>query len=190
MSFVDLVQQSWKETNRFRSGPLLVARRRSATCRQLRIGVTRCAFGCALLLALAAAQATTHAATITVTGTGDTIAVDGLVTLREAITSANINANVNADVVASGAYGAETINFNIAGAGVHTITPTAALPTITGILTINGYTQGVATVNTLANSDNAVLLIELNGASAGAGTPKVGIAGLTLGAGSGGSIIR
>ena len=38
-------------------------------------------------------------ANITVTGTGDTIAVDGLVTLREAITSANNNANVNADVV-------------------------------------------------------------------------------------------
>ena len=42
----------------------------------------------------------------------------------------------------------------------------------------------------MANGDNAVLLIELNGAGAGAGTAKVGIAGLTLGSGSGGSTIR
>src|SRR6266568_8102055 len=45
------------------------------------------------------------AATITVTGTGDAIAVDGAVTLREAITSINNGANVNADVVAVGTYG-------------------------------------------------------------------------------------
>jgi hypothetical protein len=133
---------------------------------------------------------TAHAATITVTGTGDTIAVDGLVTLREAITSANNNANVNGDVVAVGGYGTDTINFAISGGGVKTITLTAALPTITGVVTINGYTQGVATPNTLANGDNAVLLIELNGASAGAGTAKVGIAGLTLGSGSDGSTVR
>ena len=132
---------------------------------------------------------TARAAIITVTGTGDTIAVDGLVTLREAITSANNNANVNADVVGIGAYGADTINFNIAGAGVRTISLTAALPAITGMITINGYTQGVATANTLANGDNAVLLIELNGAGAGAGTAKVGVAGLTLGPNSGGSTI-
>jgi hypothetical protein len=49
-----------------------------------------------LLLAIAAMSATTQAATITVTGTGDTIAIDNVVTLREAITSANNNANVNA----------------------------------------------------------------------------------------------
>ena len=52
-------------------------------------------------------------------------------------------------------------------------------------MTINGYTQGVASVNTLANADNAVILIELNGTSAGSGNH-----GLTLGAGSGGSTIR
>ncbi len=172
MSFVDLIQQPWRETN-------------------LKIpGVMRCARRCALLLALAATQAATQAATITVTGTGDTIAVDSVVTLREAITSANNNANINADVSASGTYGIDTINFNIAGAGVKTINLTSALPVITGIVTIDGYTQSVATVNTLANGDNAVLLIELNGAGAGAGTAKVGIAGLTLGAGSGGSTIR
>src|SRR5438552_9400007 len=87
-------------------------------------------------------------ATITVTGTGDTIAVDGLVTLREAMTSANNNADVNADVVAVGAYGTDTIQFNIAGAGVHTISPTSALPTISGPLTIDGYSQPGASANT------------------------------------------
>jgi hypothetical protein len=148
-----------------------------------------CTFAAAGFLLLAA---NAQAATITVTGTGDTIAVDQVVTLREAITSANTNASVNADVSAQspGAYGNDTINFNIAGAGVHTISLTAALPSITGPITINGYSQGIASVNTLPNGDNAVLLIELNGSGAGAGMAKVGIAGLTLGAGSGGSVIE
>ena len=60
-------------------------------------------FSC--LLAFAAMRPVGEAATITVTDTGDTIAVDNLVTLREAITSANNNADVNVDVVAVGAYG-------------------------------------------------------------------------------------
>ncbi len=124
--------------------------------------------------------AAVNGATITVTGTGDTIAVDGLVTLRESITSINQGSNVNADVVAVGAYGTnDTINFNIAGAGVKTINATSALPTIVKPLTINGYTQGVASINTLANADNAVLLMELNGTGAGAG-----VDGLILGSGS------
>ena len=98
-------------------------------------------------------------------GTGDTIAVDGIVTLREAITSANNNANVNADVVAVGVYGTDTINFNISGAGVKTITPTSTLPAITDPLTIDGYTQPGTSVNTLAVGDNAVPLIQLTGSS-------------------------
>src|SRR5258708_32717151 len=79
-------------------------------------------------------------AIMTVTGVGDTVAVDGVVTLREAILSANANAAVNADVVASGSFGTDTINFNIAGSGVHTINLTSALPGITGKLTIDGVT--------------------------------------------------
>jgi hypothetical protein len=128
------------------------------------------------------------AATITVTGTGDTIASDGVVTLREAITSINNQADVNADVTGSraGGYGSsDTINFNIAGGGVKTISPTTGEPTIIRPLTIDGYTQGVASSNTLANADNAVLQIELDGTGAGAS-----VDGLTLGAGSGGSTIR
>src|SRR5438045_3278417 len=75
-------------------------------------------------------------AVITVTGTGDTIAVDGLATLREAITSINNQADVDADVTLNrvGIYAAlaggtpDVINFNIAGAGVKTISATAAEP--------------------------------------------------------------
>ena len=137
---------------------------------------------------------TAPAATITVTGNGDTIAIDGLATLREAITSINNQADVNGDVTLNrvGNYASmvggtpDVINFNILGAGVKTIAVTGAPePSIVRPLTINGYTQGVATANTLANSDNAAILIELNGAGAGAG-----VNGLTLGTGSGGSTIR
>jgi hypothetical protein len=135
--------------------------------------------------------ASAPAATITVTGTGDTIAVDGVVTLREAITSTNNNASVNTDVSNQnpGAYGADTINFNISGTGVHTISPTAALPVITGQVTINGYSQGGTHANTLPDGDNAVLGIVLSGANAGAGIAEIGIPGLSFGPGSDASIV-
>jgi hypothetical protein len=118
------------------------------------------------------------------------------VSFREAITAINAGNNLgDPDIVAQnpGTFGTnDTINFNIPGAGVKTINvgtdPSAsgiALPTITKPLTINGYTQGVASVNTQANTDNAVILIQLNGTGAG-----VASNGLVLGAGSGGSTIR
>ncbi|HSA61949.1 MAG TPA: DUF4347 domain-containing protein, partial [Nitrospiraceae bacterium] len=112
-------------------------------------------------------------ATFTVTTTNDVVnAGDGVTSLREAIIAANA------------AAGTDTINFNIGGAGVKTINLTSALPTITGRVTIDGYTETGASVNTLATGNDAVLLIELNGAGAGAA------AGLVLGAGSDGSTIR
>ncbi|MCW5625699.1 MAG: right-handed parallel beta-helix repeat-containing protein, partial [Burkholderiales bacterium] len=98
---------------------------------------------------------------------------DGFISLREAIIAANNTA------------GADGIAFNIAGAGVHTIGLTSALPTITDVLTIDGYTQPGTSVNTAAVGTNAVLLIELNGA--GAGTDALG---LSLQPGSAGSTIR
>lgn len=124
--------------------------------------------------------------TVTVTGTGDTIANDGLVTLREAIISINMGANTS-DVVGAGPYGTnDTINFNISGGGVKTINvQNIPLPIIAKPVLINGYTQGAATPNTFANADNAVLLVELNGTNAG-----VGASGLDLAEGSGGSTIR
>src|SRR3712207_1629094 len=77
-----------------------------------------------------------HAATtFTVNSTADTgdATPDGSCdscTLREAIQEANA------------AAGAETINFDIPGTGVHTISPASHLPAITaGQVTIDGYTQ-------------------------------------------------
>ncbi len=67
--------------------------------------------------------------TIVVTGTGDEIANDGIVTLREAITAANTDA-ASGDAIAGDA-GLDTIDFNIPGPGVHTITLESTLPTIT-----------------------------------------------------------
>jgi len=147
-----------------------------------------------------------------VTGTGDAIAVDGVVTLREAITSANNDTNVNADVVAEGDYGTDTIRFNIpatdaghfyyrndnaAGhvtranvaatvdpddAGIadidpdfrhswYSIAPASALPTISGPLVVDGYTQPGASANTNSVESllglNTVVRVELDGTNAG-----------------------
>src|SRR5258707_11379661 len=108
-----------------------------------------------------------RAATIFVTGTGDTVAADGLCTLREAILSANANAAPNADCV-SGTGTNDSINFNIPGAGLpKIINITSALPTLTEKVNISGESQPGASFNTLAAGDNAVIGIELDGSSAG-----------------------
>jgi hypothetical protein len=59
----------------------------------------------------------------------------------------------------------DVITFNIPGSGVHTIQPTSALPVIGDGVLIDGYSQVGSSVNTLATGNNAVLLIELSGAS-------------------------
>lgn len=109
---------------------------------------------------------TANAATFTVTNTNNS----GSGSLRQAILDANANS------------GADAINFNIPGGGVKTISLTSALPTITETLSIKGYTQPGSSMNTLATGDNAVLLIELNGASAGANAVglKVQASGCTI----------
>jgi CSLREA domain-containing protein len=91
----------------------------------------------------------------------------GHCSLREAINAANAVSD------------ASTISFNIAGAGVHTITPATALPAITQPVTIDGYSQPSASANTSASGNNAVLLIVLNGGTVGTGGD-----GLTISAGS------
>ena len=72
--------------------------------------------------------------------------------------------------------GADTINFNIVSdASVKTIKPAKPLPAITEAVTINGYSQGSTTTttsddareNTLAEGNDAVLKIQLNGINAG-----------------------
>ena len=100
---------------------------------------------------------------------------DGVVSLREAITSANGNA------------GLDTITFNIPGGGVKTIAPTSALPTITGAVVIDGYSQPGASANTLVAGENAVILIELDGT---AFSNSANVNGLRLVAGASGSTIR
>ncbi len=107
------------------------------------------------------------AGTITVNGSGDIVAVDGVCTLREAIINANANAATNPDCAAG--TGADTIAFNIPGATLpRVINITSALPTITDRLTIDGSTQPGATANVLDPGDNAVIGVELNGSGAGA----------------------
>lgn len=127
------------------------------------------------------------AAILTVTGTGDTIATDGTCTLREAITLVNSAGPASADCPNSGgAFGtSDEIRFNIAGAGVHTISPTSALPTITVPASIDGYSQPGAAQNTAAVGWNGTILIELSGASAGAGAD-----GLRLLPGASGLVVR
>jgi hypothetical protein len=156
--------------------------------RREHFGICSVAFAVLGLLAVSA-----PAAVITVSGTGDAIAVDAAATLREAIISMNNQGDVNADVTGKrlGIYAtlpggtADVINFNIAGSGVRTISATSAEPTIVVPLTINGYSQPGAAANSLANADNAVIRIQLDGIGAGAN-----VTGLTLGAGSGGSVVK
>src|SRR5262249_12223414 len=70
------------------------------------------------------------------------------------------------------------------GTGVATIRPGSALPAITNAVIIDGYTQPGTTMNTLANDDNAVLGILLDGESTPSGGFASGTAGLTLTAGN------
>src|SRR5262245_39312019 len=101
-------------------------------------------------------------AVITVTSYNDDIAPDGVVSLREAIESANTDSNMS-DVVAVGNYGNDTIKFNIPGQTLHTIKLDNLLPNITDPCTIDGYSQPGASKNPLAKGDNAKLLIEIDG---------------------------
>jgi hypothetical protein len=117
------------------------------------------------------------AAVITVNSALDIGAPDDVLTLREAIEISNRTLDVSlltpkqqAQIVGTPTDSdTDTIAFNVPGAGVHTISPTSALPAITDPVIINGYTQPDAHPNTngRAQGDNAVLQIELNGANAG-----------------------
>ena len=117
---------------------------------------------------------TAGAATFTVTNTFDS----GAGSLRDAIAQSNTTPGTN------------TIAFNILplDGSVKTIFVLDQLPLITQSVIIDGYTQDPthSHPNTLANADDAVLLIELNGTNA------AGIDGLRFGSGSdsSGSVVR
>jgi hypothetical protein len=93
-----------------------------------------------------------HAADFTVTNTNDS----GQGSLRQAIEDANSRS------------GADTMKFNIPGAGVKTISPTSALPVIRQAVTIDGYSQPGSKPNSqTTGAIEAVILVELNGSNAG-----------------------
>jgi hypothetical protein len=141
------------------------------------LGIRRSSLFCALLALCGSAAAS--AATFTVTNTSDS----GAGSLRQALTDANAN------------LGADAIHFDIPGSdancdagGVCTITPTSSsLPVILDALTIDGYTQPGAAVNTSATGTNAALKIVVSGVNASAfpgfaiGASSVTIRGLVVG---------
>ncbi len=102
--------------------------------------------GCGLLLLLGSAAAT--GATFNVTS----VAPTGAGSLSQAI--------IDADNLA----GADTINFQIAGTGVKILTiPSSGLNAVNEAVTINGYSQAGAQVNTtVSGASNAVLTIEID----------------------------
>jgi uncharacterized repeat protein (TIGR01451 family) len=128
---------------------------------------------------------------ITVTGTGDTIAADGVVTLREALTAASNNA-VSGDAIA-GDPGLDRIEFNIPGSGVHTINLMGGSSSALFVgrdsadepVFIDGYSQAGASPNTnpIGAADNAVLKIEIRRDSVDAPTTGLSVR-------SGGNTIR
>ncbi|MBK7934610.1 MAG: VCBS repeat-containing protein [Acidobacteria bacterium] len=113
--------------------------------------------------------------TLVVTNTSDNdgICLPGDCSLRQAINSANVNAD------------ATTIEFDIPGAGVQTISPVSPLPSVSTQVIIDGYSQPLSVPNTNPTTIgiNAVPLIELSGASAGGGADGLRLAG-------GGSTVR
>ena len=95
------------------------------------------------------------AASFVVTTTSDVVAVDGVISLREAINNAKANP------------GPDTITFAIPGAGVQILSFTEPLPIITGAnaagTVIDGFSQTGASANTLSYGTDAVVKIELKG---------------------------
>ena len=77
----------------------------------------------------------------------------GTGSLRQALTDANANP------------GLDRVRFNIPGPGLKIIRVTTAFPDVTGPVEIDGYSQPGSRPNELADSDNAVRLIELDGVS-------------------------
>jgi hypothetical protein len=136
---------------------------------------------------------TTPAVITVTTATDDSTPGNGLVSLREAIAAINAGtALTDPDILGQnpGTFGSnDTINFNIAGAGAKTLSignlGKGQLPTLIKPMSIYGYSEPGASANTLPDGDNAQILIELNGSTAGSN-----VNGITLGLGSNGSTIQ
>jgi hypothetical protein len=155
------------------TGPLISTERM-----RKKLAVAVAALGVALLLPLFSASVAA-AATFTVNETGDEVDSDltddrcdsdstttgRQCTLRAAIEEANDTA------------GDDDIGFDLGGTGAQAISPASELPTITGTLTIDGYTQAGASENTLEEGNDAILNIVLGGLDAGAGADGLRIEG-------------
>ncbi len=115
-------------------------------------------------------------ALITVNSDLDTVADDGLCTLREAITASNTNtaSGATGGECAAGDAGADTIEFDISSTADFTISgqngytidlASDSLPLITEEVLIDGYSQTGAQPNTAVSPAplNGILLIEING---------------------------
>jgi hypothetical protein len=98
-------------------------------------------------LALAGSASLASATTFTVLNTNDS----GAGSLRQAIQAVNASA------------GPHQIQFAIPGTSVHTIAPLTALPGISNTVSLDGYSQPGSRPNTLADGDNALLRIRLDG---------------------------
>jgi hypothetical protein len=161
------------------------------------------ALAASLFVATRISSAQAGACTRTVTNTGDS----GAGSLRQAIADANAAAGADticfnipatdprhlyyaddgvAGQVSQANVTATTAPSDSSIAGIDpdwphswwTVKPASVLPTITGAVTLDGYTQPGAAQNTLAAGDNAVLRVELDGTDAGPGD------GLVIKAGS------
>src|SRR2546423_1214502 len=149
--------------------------------RRKRLTALTCMLAVAIFIVIIAGwkwfEPTAQAATFSVTNTNNS----GAGSLRDAIDLAN------------GAAGADMISFNIpasdpncdATTHVCTITPVTGLPPISSPVVLDGYTQPGSMANTLANGDDAKVLIEISGATVGNNG-----SGLQIDNGGGGSKIQ
>lgn len=113
-----------------------------------------------MTIAMLARTAAATGTTFTITSTADA----GAGTLRQALLDA------------SGTPTPWTFNFNIPGAGPHTITLASALPFFgSGTpCVIDGYSQPGSSPNASATSDNAVLKIIIDGSAVGSAISLAG----------------
>src|SRR2546423_10428521 len=149
--------------------------------RRKRLTALTCMLAVAIFIVIIAGwkwfEPTAQAATFSVTNTNNS----GAGSLRDAIDLAN------------GAAGADMISFNIpasdpncnATTHVCTIPPVTGLSAISSPVVLDGYTQPGSMANTVANGDDAKVLIEISGATIGNNG-----SGLQIDSGGGGSTIR
>jgi hypothetical protein len=116
-------------------------------------------------------------ATIIVTTNSDTVAVDGKVSLREAIQSFNNGANFNADVVATGTYGVDDkIQFAVGVSSITLVSGQLLIAAANG-LTIEGPGAANLTISGAAAASTTNRIFDINVPSF---NPTISISGLTL----------